>query len=145
MFAQLRIDASSSVPIWSQIEEGVRRLIAVGALAPRAGVPSVRELARELRVNPATVSKAYQRLAAAGVLEVRRGDGTYVADEPPRLGDAERRRALREGAVRLTSLAATLGASREELLETVGDVWDEMTGFEEGERWASEPRVPSRA
>ena len=119
-------------------------MIAVGALSPGAGVPSVRDLARELRVNPATVSKAYQRLATAGVLLVRRGDGTYVADEPPRLGPAERRRALREGAIRLTSLAATLGATREELLETVAEVWDEMAGLGEGERWAKQHRAPSR-
>lgn len=145
MFGQLHIDTSSSVPIWSQIEEGVRRLVAAGALEPGAAVPSVRDLARELRINPATVSKAYQRLAAAQVLVVRRGDGTYVAEDPPRLEAAQRARALREGAVRLTSLAITLGATRDELNDAVEEVWRELAGAEEGERWASQPRVHSRA
>ena len=145
MFGQLRIDSASSVPIWAQIEEGVRRLIATGSLVPGAGIPSVRELARELRVNPATVSKAYQRLSAAGVLVVRRGEGTYVSAEPPRIGTAERRRAVRDGAVSLAALAATLGTSREELLKTVAEVWDEMDCRGEEERWASPPRAPSRA
>lgn len=145
MFGQLHIDTSSSVPIWSQIEEGVRRLVAAGALEPGAAVPSVRDLARELRINPATVSKAYQRLAAAQVLVVRRGDGTYVAEDPPRLEAAQRARALREGAVRLTSLAITLGATRDELHDAVEEVWRELAGAEEGERWASQPRVHSRA
>ena len=76
----LRIDPADATPIWSQIEEGLRRLVASGALAPGAAVPSVRDLARDLRINPATVAKAYQRLTEAGVLTVRRGDGTYVAD-----------------------------------------------------------------
>jgi GntR family transcriptional regulator len=69
----LRVDPRDAVPIWRQIEDGVRRLVAAGALSPGATVPSVRDLARDLRVNPATVSKAYQRLTDAGVLEVRRG------------------------------------------------------------------------
>jgi GntR family transcriptional regulator len=56
--AGLRIDPSDATPIWSQIEEGLRRLVASGALGPGAVVPSVRDLARELRVNPATVAKA---------------------------------------------------------------------------------------
>ena len=88
--ANLRIDPSDATPIWSQIEEGLRRLVASGALAPRAVVPSVRDLAKELRVNPATVAKAFQRLTDAGVLTVRRGDGTYVADAPPAMSRTER-------------------------------------------------------
>ena len=72
----------------------------------------MRDLARELRINPATVAKAYQRLTEAGVLTVRRGDGTYVADKPPAMSKAERARLLREAAVRYASLAATLGVTR---------------------------------
>ena len=79
----LHIDPSDSVPIWKQIEEGVLHLIATGALGPGDPVASVRELARQLRVNPLTVSKAYRRLADRGVLTVKRGEGTFVADNPP--------------------------------------------------------------
>ena len=60
MFA---INPTDPAPIWRQIEEGVRRLIALGALQPGASVPSVRDLAKDLRVNPNTVARAYQRLA----------------------------------------------------------------------------------
>ena len=81
----LKIDPKDAVPIWRQIEDGVRRLVASGALSPGAAIPSVRDLAKELRVNPATVSKAYQRLSDANVLTVRRGEGTFVADDPPSL------------------------------------------------------------
>ena len=127
----LRVDATDTVPIWSQIELGLRRLVASGGLAAGAPVPSVRDLARELRVNPATVSKAYQRLTEGGVLEVRRGDGTYVAEVPPAMGRAERGRALRESALRYATAAITLGASRQESLEAVEAAWGEMRGKEE--------------
>ena len=81
----LRVDPRDATPIWRQIEEGLRRLVASGALAPGTGVPSVREMAADLRINPATVAKAYQRLTDAGVLAVRRGEGTFVAEFPPSL------------------------------------------------------------
>ena len=70
------------------------------ALAPGAAVPSVRDLARELKVNPMTVSKAYQRLSEAGVFEVKRGEGTFVAQAPPVMRRAETTRTLREAAGR---------------------------------------------
>jgi GntR family transcriptional regulator len=119
----LRIDPTDATPIWSQIEEGLRRLVASGALPPGAAVPSVRDLARELRINPATVAKAYQRLTEAGVLTVRRGDGTYVAERPPAMSKAERARLLREAAVRYASLAATLGVTVDEAAGAVEAAW----------------------
>jgi GntR family transcriptional regulator len=122
------VDPSDSTPIWSQIEEGLRRLVASGALPPGAPVPSVRDLARELSINPATVAKAYQRLAEAGVLSVRRGDGTYVADSPPSMGREKRHKALREGAVRYASLAATLGAALTECSEELKSAWKLLAG-----------------
>ncbi len=124
----LHVDASDSTPIWSQIEEGLRRLVATGALAPGAAVPSVRDLARELAINPATVAKAYQRLAEAGVLTVRRGEGTYVADSPPAMGREKRHRALAEGAVRYASLAATLGATSSESADELKAAWKRLRG-----------------
>ncbi len=120
------IDPNDPAPIWRQIEEGVRRLAAGGALAPGGAVPSVRELASELRVNPATVAKAYQRLTEAGVLVVRRGEGTYVADAPPRMPESERRRVLREGATRYATLAASVRADRERALGELGAAWDAL-------------------
>lgn len=122
MIHDLRIDLRSAVPIWHQIEEGVRRLVASGTLAPSTPVPSVRELARELMINPATVAKAYQRLCDAGVLNVRRGEGTFVADGPPALDRSERRRELAEAAERYVAVAKTLGVSDAETVNAVEQV-----------------------
>jgi GntR family transcriptional regulator len=119
----LRIDPRDARPIWRQIEEGVQHLVARGALAAGAAVPSVRDLARDLQVNPATVSKAYQRLTDAGILAVRRGEGTFVSATPPTASDSRRNGRLREEAVRYASLAATLGASREEALANFEEAW----------------------
>jgi GntR family transcriptional regulator len=128
----LRIDPRDARPIWRQIEEGVQHLVARGALPAGTLVPSVRDLARDLQVNPATVSKAYQRLTDAGVLAVRRGEGTFVSATPPPAEDARSR--LHEEAVRYASLAITLGASREEALDTFTTAWQGLTdGNSEGE------------
>jgi GntR family transcriptional regulator len=110
----LQIDPTDSKPIWRQIEDGVRRLVASGALTPGELVISVRELAKELRVNPATVAKAYHRLAEAGVLQMRRWEGTFVADAPPTITGAERRKLLREAATRYAVFATNIGATADE-------------------------------
>jgi GntR family transcriptional regulator len=140
MSRTLRIDPADPRPIWRQIEESVRHLVASGALAAGASVPSVRDLARDLQVNPATVSKAYQRLTDAGVLTVRRGEGTYVSDAPPDLPATERSRKLQVGALRYASLAATLGASREESREMLEEAWRSLSETsEETDEWTSSP------
>jgi GntR family transcriptional regulator len=123
MALRLRIDPTLPTPIWSQIEEGVRHLVASGRLDPGAALPSVRDLARAQRVNPNTVAKAYQRLAAAGVVEARRGEGTFVVDRPPALSAAARAKLLREGAERFTAVAVTLGATANEAMEAVRSAW----------------------
>jgi DNA-binding transcriptional regulator YhcF (GntR family) len=118
----LRIDAGDAVPIWKQIEDGIRRLVAKGALAAGAPVPSVRTLASELIVNPATVAKAYQRLADGGVLVVRRGEGTYVAATPPAMARGERAALVREAAQRYAGVVMTLGVAPAEAVDEVRKV-----------------------
>jgi GntR family transcriptional regulator len=126
MSSSFRIDPSDARPIWRQIEENVRNLVASGTLRPAASVPSVRDLARSLAVNPATVAKAYQRLTDAGVLAVRRGDGTYVATAPPPISVEQRRDRLRAEALRYASLAATLGASPQESAAALAAAWSAL-------------------
>jgi GntR family transcriptional regulator len=134
MARSLHVDPSAATPIWSQIEDGVRRLVASGALPPGKPVPSVRELARDLRVNPATVAKAYQRLTDAGVLLVRRGEGTFVSDAPPAMGRAERARELRDEATRYASVAVTLGSTADEAATQLGAAWKRLTDGAKGDK-----------
>jgi len=126
MLHALRIQSTDPRPIWRQIEEGVLHLVASGALPAGSPVASVRECAQALRINPATVSKAYQRLTDAGVLVVRRGEGTFVAEDPPALSARLRRERLRDGALRYASLALTVQAGDEEAAERLREAFAEL-------------------
>jgi GntR family transcriptional regulator len=110
------VNPSAAAPIWRQIEEGIRRMIVLGSLVPGSVVPSVRDLARELRVNPNTVARAYQSLIDGGVLAVRRGEGTYVADVPSQPRKSERTEALKNAAAHYAGTALAIGASADEAI-----------------------------
>ena len=126
MLRFLDVDTTAATPIWRQIEDGVRRHVASGRLPVGTAVPSVRELARALRINPATVSKAYRRLTDAGLLTVRRGDGTFVAELPAGDRKEERQRLLADGAAAFSGVARAVGAGRREALRAVEKAWDEI-------------------
>jgi GntR family transcriptional regulator len=80
------LDAADATPIYAQVERGLRAAIAAGRLKPGDRLPTVRELAVELKVNANTVARVYSELERAGVFETRRGVGTFV-----RAGRAEAR------------------------------------------------------
>jgi GntR family transcriptional regulator len=113
---RLKIDPKNPTPVWKQIEEGIRGMIAAGHLAPGDAVPSVRALATELVVNPNTVARTYQALADAGVLIMRRGEGTFVAADAPAAAKGESARLLREAAARYVDTSRTVGASPEDAI-----------------------------
>jgi GntR family transcriptional regulator len=87
------LDPDDGRPLYLQIMDEVRRAVVVGSLRAEDPLPSVRELAAELVVNPRTVSQAYQELEREGVIYVRRGQGTFVSPAV-RKGGGERRRKL---------------------------------------------------
>src|ERR1051326_1323363 len=84
------LDPDDGRPLYLQIMDEVRRAVVVGSLRAEDPLPSVRELAAELVVNPRTVSQAYQELEREGVIYVRRGQGTFVSPAV-RKGGGERR------------------------------------------------------
>jgi GntR family transcriptional regulator len=97
----VNLDLRDARPLYLQIMDEVRRALVVGSLKAEDPVPSVRELASELVVNPRTVSQAYRELEREGVLYVRRGQGTFVS--PDALPD---RRALARGVAKRALLEA---------------------------------------
>jgi GntR family transcriptional regulator len=132
MLGLLDIDPAAAAPIWRQIEDGMRRLVASGALPVGTAVPSVRELARELRVNPATVSKAYQRLTADGALEVRRGEGTFVAERSAETMADERERLLAVEATRFVDAARSMGVTEGDAEAAISGAWREIDDAPDG-------------
>lgn len=82
MFVELKRDDAR--PAYRQIADEVRRSVAVGILKPGEGLPAARELAQQLKLNPNTVQHAYRTLAHEGLIETRRGVGTFIAATPKR-------------------------------------------------------------
>lgn len=78
----IRIDLESSVPIYMQIVEQIRHLVATGRLQPGEKLPTIRQLAVDLRVDPNTVAHGYNLLHNEGVISTQRGRGTFVAQHP---------------------------------------------------------------
>jgi GntR family transcriptional regulator len=111
----IRVETSSGMPITRQIADQVRGHCAGGTLRPGDRLPSVRELARDLAVNPNTVLRVYERLTAEGLLERRHGDGTYVADRLPAGRLKAERELLRQDVDRLVRRAGDLGVADADL------------------------------
>jgi len=113
----LTLDAADATPLYAQIERGLRAAIAAGRLKPGDQLPTVRELAVDLKVNANTIARVYSELERAGVFETRRGVGTFV-----RAGRAEARpasehaRRLKAFATRVLSEGDAHGFSAEEVI-----------------------------
>ena len=114
----VNLDPNDRRPLYLQIMDEVRRAVVVGTLRPEDPVPSVRELAAELVVNPRTVSQAYQELEREGVVYVRRGQGTFIAASVQG-GDEERRKLTMAVAKRALREARRNGVGVEELVMTI--------------------------
>ena len=117
----IRIEPSSSVPIYRQIIDQIKYSVATGVLKEGDKVPSVRELAATLAVNQNTILKVYNELCRENVLKIERGDGTYVSSNKQNIPTAERKKAvanvLREAVVQAIQLNVSIEQAKE-LLET---------------------------
>src|SRR5215207_5093320 len=117
----VNLDPQDARPLYLQIMDEVRRALVVGTLRAEDPLPSVRELASEILVNPRTVSQAYQELEREGVVYVRRGQGTFVA--PGVHGDRAERRALALAVAKRALLEARRnGLGVEELLKSIQEI-----------------------
>ncbi|MHC4536221.1 MAG: GntR family transcriptional regulator, partial [Planctomycetota bacterium] len=90
----IRIEPSSSIPIYRQIIDQIKYQVATGVLKEGDKVPSVRELAARLAINQNTVLKVYNELCRQNVLKIERGDGTYVSSSKQTIPVAERRKTI---------------------------------------------------
>jgi GntR family transcriptional regulator len=116
----LTIDPRDATPIYAQLERGIRAAIATGRLGTGDQLPTVRQLAVELRVNANTVARVYVELERAGILETKRGVGSFVAATPARAHPArEHDRRIRAFVTRLLADAATVGITVNQLIATL--------------------------
>ncbi len=121
MVMQIHLSRSDERPLYVQIMDGVRRGLVRGTLRPEDPLPSVRDLASDLRVNPRTVSQAYAELERDGVVLVRHGKGTFVAPEV-RPDQRERPRLAKQVARRALADASRNGLVLGELLEALREI-----------------------
>ncbi len=111
----LSLDAASPIPLFEQIAAQIRALVVAGRLRVGDELPSVRQLARDLRVAPNTVARAYDELARAGWTRAEPRRGVRVAGAPLAPHAAAQQRSLSEGVARLLLLATQLGLSGAEV------------------------------
>ena len=115
------LNPRSPIPLYEQIANRVRLAIASGELRPATALPSVRQLATELRVNPATVVQAYRDLESEGFVEMRQGAGTFVREVAPQARARERARQAVALVREMLAQAGRLGVSRQDLQAAVAE------------------------
>jgi GntR family transcriptional regulator len=114
--ALISIDAQDATPIYAQLERALRAAIATGRLQPGDQLPTVRQLAVELRINANTVARVYAELERAGVIETRRGVGSFISATPAEArSPREHERRLRAFATRMLADADAAGFTIDEI------------------------------
>jgi len=116
---QPKLDLRSGVPVYRQIIDQVRAGIGAGTLSAGDQLPTVRQLAVDLAINPNTVLRAYRELELGGTLETHQGTGTFISPQKTTKNNAERERQLTQLATEFAARAGAAGFSLEELLDRV--------------------------
>ena len=117
MGSVFQVNSSHPMPLYAQLEQTIRFAIATGKLRLGEQLPTVRQLAVELRINANTVAKVYAELERAGVVETRRGAGTFVSEPQPRAnGRQDHEKRLRDLTDRFVAEAAAHGFSIDDLI-----------------------------
>ena len=114
---QFSLDMRSGVPVYRQIIDQVLGGIASGTLVPGDQLPTVRQLAVDLAINPNTVVRAYRELEIRGILETQQGTGTFITDAQPKPNEPERRRRIAQLVGDLLARAGAEGITLDELVE----------------------------
>jgi len=115
----ITINLTDGVPIYRQIVNQVKYLVASGLLQPGEELPPIRTLALQLKVTPNTIVKAYGELETSGIVHKRRGSGTFVSDGRPQLALRERRRLIERRIDALLAEAHQLNFTADEILRMV--------------------------
>jgi len=122
---RFRRDMGSGIPAYRQIIDQVLGGIASGALRPGDQLPTVRQLAVDLEINPNTVVRAYRELEIRGVLSTQQGIGTFITREQIRPDEAERQRQLSQFVSEFMARAGASGFAAAEVVERIRDFVDQ--------------------
>lgn len=117
-----RLDEHSGVPVYRQLIDQVQAAVAAGALATGDQLPTVRQVAVDLAINPNTVSRAYREMEIRGMLDTQQGTGTFVADRKIEFSKNERERMLGQLAAEFVSRAGAAGFTLKQLMKTLKEL-----------------------
>jgi GntR family transcriptional regulator len=112
-----RLNLESGVPVYRQIMDQVRGAMASGSLSAGDQLPTVRQLAVDLAINPNTVARAYRELELGGLLETHQGTGSFISTQKIKRGDAERERQLAQIVGDCVSRAGAMGFTVDDVVE----------------------------
>src|SRR5207302_4346127 len=119
---QFALDLHSGVPVYRQLIDQVRSGMALGSLAAGDQLPTVRQMAVDLAINPNTVMRAYRELELGGLLETHQGTGTFISDKKPEKKSAERERKIVQMAGEFAARAGAAGFTLEEIIDRLQDL-----------------------
>jgi GntR family transcriptional regulator len=121
---EFRLDDHSGVPVYRQIIDQVMGGMATGVLRPGEQLPTVRQVAVDLAINPNTVQRAYREMEIRGVLETQQGTGTFISQQKVQRNEVERRRQLGQLVGDIVARAGAAGFTVDELLEAIHESVD---------------------
>ena len=116
----------SRTPIYDQIIDSIKELVVKGVLIPGERLPSVRDMAKEMTLNPNTVQKAYQELERQGIISTLRGKGTFISEDIQANNKILKRSQLMEELKKLVVEAIYLDLSKDELIDYIKDIYDDI-------------------
>ncbi len=119
MSIPFKLDLKSGVPFYRQIIDQVKSAIVTGAVTPGDRLPTVRQLAVDLSINPNTVSRAYMEMELTGLVDTQMGSGTFVSHQKVDRDEIERRRILDQICQEFLARASSHGFSLDDLLENL--------------------------
>lgn len=120
----IQVDVRSRVPIYEQIINSIKQMSISGVLLPNEKLPSVRELAKDMTINPNTIQKAYQELERQGIIYIKRGQGTFINPDIKAKNKEEKMTNLKETINTIVVESIYLGISKEELIEIIKSIYE---------------------
>jgi GntR family transcriptional regulator len=139
MNLHLHIDSQSGLPVYRQMMDQIKYYVASGALKPGQQLPSVRDLAQRLSINPTTVVKAYNELESERVIDLHHGKGAFVSERAGSgISDFEKDKVIRRLARQLAVESQQIGATYEFVQDVFDEEWQQLSGTMKSMRRAAE-------
>lgn len=122
----IQVDFNSGEPVTRQVVAQVKWMVASGRLQPREKLPSVRELAKQLKVNPTTISRIYGELSADGVIVLKQGQGAFVSVQPTNTSKAVAKKQVKELVRRMLAEGIRLGLNQADIQKLISAEFEKL-------------------